>query len=281
MIKNKIFFLVFFSILVLSSISVYSQNQEEFESQIDTLVKEFMYLKTLKYNSDIKIVAHRIDSIFIEILSNESSFVDSLSDLKNYSSILLSDDKKVRVITWNTYNESGEFYYYGYIQFYSEKNDEFHFVRLFDESENIINSQSNFLDQKKWFGCLYYEIITTRYKKNKYYTLLGWDGNNFTTNKKIVEVLTLKKDKPKFGFDFELGNKKNKRLIFEYNQQAAMTLRWDKRNKMIIWDHLAPISQKYIGMPEYYGPDFSHDAIKFKKGKWLFYEDIDIKNPKN
>ena len=46
-----------------------------------------------------------------------------------------------------------------------------------------------------------------------------------------------------------------------------MTLRWDEKEKLIIWDHLAPIESKYEGMPEFYGPDFTHDALKFKKGK--------------
>ena len=281
MIKNKVFLLVFFSFFILFDNYSYAQTQKSIESQTDSLVSHFQILKTKKLDTDIKYISSQIDSLFVILLSNETSFEDSLTKLNKFSSILLSEDKKLRIITWNTYNSLGEYLYFGYIQFFSEDDNKFHFVKLIDESMNIINAQNSNLDANKWFGCLYYQIITTNYKKNKYYTLLGWDGNNFTTKKRIIEVITINNSNPKFGYNFKLGNQKSERLIFEFNRQVTMTLKWNKKNKMIIWDHLSPISPKYEGMPEYYGPDFTQDALKFKKGKWLFLEDINIKNPKN
>lgn len=281
MLKNKILITVFFIFFIIYSNFSYGQNTKTIDNQIDAIVLNFQNLQTANTDADINLHSKRIDSLYLILLSNENSFNDSLSKLSKYSSILTSDDKKIRIITWNIFLNSGEYFYYGYIQFLNEDNNKFHFVKLFDESQNISNPNNIELNSQKWYGCLYYKIIETKHKKNRYYTLLGWDGNNFLTNKKIIEVLTIKNDKPKFGFNFEILKEKRKRIIFEYNAKASMTLRWDENKKLIIWDHLAPTESKYEGMPEFYGPDFTNDALKFKKGKWILLEDIDIKNPKN
>ena len=35
------------------------------------------------------------------------------------------------------------------------------------------------------------------------------------------------------------------------------------------------------GLPQYYGPDGSYDALEMKKGKWVTVEDVDVRNDKN
>ena len=57
-------------------------------------------------------------------------------------------------------------------------------------------------------------------------------------------------------------------------------LRWEKKKKMIVFDHLSPAAIRYNGIYEFYGPDFSVDGYKFKKGKWRYFNDIDVRNPR-
>ena len=59
------------------------------------------------------------------------------------------------------------------------------------EDSNTLNEHNNNkkLNYKNWYGCLYYDIIPIKVGKEKYYTLLGWDGNNKNTTKKIIDVV--------------------------------------------------------------------------------------------
>ena len=47
---------------------------------------------------------------------------------------------------------------------------------------------------------------------------------------------------------------------------------------MIIMDHLAPEDSRFEGQYQFYGPDFSYDALEFKKGEWVFQRDVFAKN---
>ncbi len=274
---NMKYFFIFFILNTVSFINLMSQNTD---NQVNNLVVLFDKLKYSKLDSDIIYLSKQIDSVYIKLLNDKKSFSDSLTELKKFSSILKSENNKVRIITWNIFLSTGIYKYFGYIQFYNEKSEEYFFTKLSDLSDELENPQMLELTDKNWYGCLYYEIITNYYKNNYYYTLIGWDGNNSVSNKKIIDVLSIKNNKVAFGFDFILNEKKYKRIIFEYNERASMLLRWDKKKKMIIFDHLAPESPKYEGMYEFYGPDFSYDAIEFKKGQWVLLEDVKVVNPK-
>ena len=112
---------------------------------------------------------------------------------------------------------------------------------LIDKSTEIINPEKQTLNNLQWFGCLYYKIITTKYAGNKYYTLLGWDGNNYLTTKKIIDILYFTRSgRPKFGksiFTSSKKQKKQKRIIFEFSSQTVMSLIYDERYKAIVFDH--------------------------------------------
>ncbi len=243
----------------------------------------YFYLDSaLKTNDDnLKLFLENKASQKIELLLNSTDpFVYDFKLLKKKVSILKSEDKKLLVLTWGTDFSDGTYKYWGFLAYKAKKKDKTLIFKLTDQSDKIPNPEKAILNPQKWYGCIYYEIITEKQGKNVFYTLLGWDGNNLLTTKKIIEILTFKNDKPKFGGVFELPDKRVRRVIFEYSQQAVMTLRWEPKLKMIIFDHLAPSEPKFVGLYQYYGPDFSYDGLYFKKGKWLIKEDIPVKNPK-
>ncbi len=279
MINNKTIFKVFFTFLLFLSVNSNAQNSQQFDNQILNIKNSLNILKNITTENEINLMEKHIDSLFIDILASENTFIYDFSDLKQNCSVLFSDDKQMRIITWNIYfNSTGEYKYFGYIQYFNKKDKKFFFYKLNDKSATISNPENAILDDKKWFGCIYYDLVTQKVRKKTYYTLLGWDGNSLMTNRKIIEVLSFQNNKPKFGYDFEINNKSIKRIIFEYNKQVNMSLLWNKTKKMIIWDHLSPSESKFEGLYQYYGPDFTYNGLIFKKKEWQFVENVDVTN---
>ena len=59
-----------------------------------------------------------------------------------------------------------------------------------------------------------------------------------------------------------------------------MALLFDDRVNMIVFDHLSPSESSFKGQYQYYGPDGSYDVLRFKRGKWFYKSDFDIRNSK-
>ena len=109
--------------------------------------------------------------------------------------------------------------------------------------------------------------------------MLGWDGNNNLTTKKVIEVISFKRnDEPIFGSFFSIEKEHYSRIIFEYQKGVKMVLRYDKKQKMIIFDYLAPIEPKYEGIYLFYVPTSSWDGLFFENGKWNYQPEVDVRN---
>jgi hypothetical protein len=224
----------------------------------------------------------QFDSLIYRALRLDYSETYPFDSLKEIG-IISSPDNLVRIVNWNLPLRDGTHQYFGYIQAFSTKLKKWQLFKLNDCSSTIKNSENYTSDHQKWFGMLYYKIIPVKHKKKKYYTLLAWDGNDKLTSKKIIDVLTFNADgTPHFGADvFKLEKKTVKRVVFEYSAQAVMSLKYNEDKKLIVFDHLAPSQSKLEGQFQYYGPDFSFDALNFSKGKWIYIPDIDARNNRN
>ncbi len=201
-------------------------------------------------------------------------------DSLNFVFIQKSADEKFKIYNWNVAFNDGSYEYYGFIQMIN--NNGVSVLELHDHSGSVKNPEYQTLTPKNWYGVLYYDIITPKRKKDDYYILLGWDGNDDFTTRKIIEVLKISPEgKMNFGLPiFRMGNSNKKRIIFEYSNTSSMTLRYDKREKAIIFDLLAPESALYEGKYEFYGPDGTYDGLFYKRGIWIHKSHIDIRNPK-
>lgn len=217
-------------------------------------------------------------------LSLDKSFEFTFDSLKKYKVMLESPDKQVRVFTWDMESEDGTHIYYGFIQAYNKKLKKYQIYQLNDKSDAIRDPENASLDNTKWFGAYYYQIALVKYKKNKYYILLGWDGNNRITNKRLIEVLRFnEKGFPKFGdviFSDEQGKIK-RRIIFEYQAGVFMSLRYDEDKQVIVFDHLSPSNPNLEGQFQFYGPDFTYGIMEFKDGKWQYIKNVVPRNDKD
>ncbi|MFA6924656.1 MAG: hypothetical protein WC223_10450 [Bacteroidales bacterium] len=271
--RNILFILLF--VLVCSF--AFSQNIDVFRSYEDSLQmlgKVMLYSKddSLKYRTNQK-----FEKILEKALNEPGAFNYKFDSLKT-ATHLYSSDKKIRIFTWYFPKSDGTYKYYGIIQMKNRKD-----TKLVDKSDGIQKPFTENLNANKWYGALYYDMILTKCNGKRYYTLLGWKGNDKLTLKKVIDVLSFNENKePVFGEPIFVAEKKVlSRVIFEFSPQVIMSLKFYKKDKMIIFDHLSPPGQQMNGQFQFYGPDMSCDAFVLKKGKWNLQIDVDARNPKN
>lgn len=224
------------------------------------------------------------NSRFIDIL--KATFVDEkvfnypFDSLKHIGKIK-SEDKKVRIFSWNFPQSGGYQKYYGFILLKKEKGG-IQLIELIDERKSITNPIKDILTPNNWMGTLYYSISNVSYKGKIYYLLLGLDFNSMFSSKKIIDILSFDKEmQPKFGSSiFHVGDAVLSRVVFEFSARANMMLRYIPETKTIVFDHLSPYRPDFEGNYQFYGPDFTYDGFKFEKGSWVYVRDLDLRNSK-
>jgi hypothetical protein len=191
-----------------------------------------------------------------------------------------STDGKIRIYTWNLPWADGTNTYFGYLQYKAKSTGEIKQVFLNDKSADIQDASMGILSPSQWYGMLIYEIVETKEGGNIYYTLLGLDNQDLFISCKIADVLYFDDhNEPVFGKSiFHYQHKLMCRVIFQYSAKVKMSLKWNNKMKMIIFDHLAPPSSAYTNNYAYYGPDFSYDGFRFEDGKWELVEKVDVRN---
>jgi hypothetical protein len=187
-----------------------------------------------------------------------------------------SDDNKLLVYTWNIPQPGGFHNYYCILQYYLKKEKKYTLIVLNEQPGFLNKYQQQMATAANWPGALYYKVVSTKYKGQTYYSILGFDFNNLVSNRKIIEVLTFDdQGEPQFVPNaFIYDGKPQNRIVFEYNERVQMTLDYDEKNKMIVFDHLAPFKPSLQNQYQFYGPDLSYDAFIFKDGKWVHQKDI-------
>lgn len=241
------------------------------------------YLQSL-FKSTTDTQKDSINYLFInylrETLSDERTFSLAFDSLPHIG-VLMAPNAKFRMFNWNIQYSNGTYKYFGFIQNYNEKGA-YVLTELTDRSGEISDPEMAQLAPENWFGALYYEIVLFKDGDSDYYALLGWDGNDDFSKKKIIEIMYFNKNGvPKFGKAvFKMDNKRCKRLIFEYSYLANMMLTYNRNLKMIVFDHLAPPKPSLTGNFKFYGPDFTHDGLEFINGKWVLVSNLDVRNQK-
>lgn len=300
----------------------------QFEKQLkDSII---FYEQKLKARVPEKIQNHaneRIIKLLTRLLKQENS-IDINFDTLKIISVLSSDNKKLKVFSWVMIKPMGKYEYYGIVQAFDERSNQYKTTELKDKKIAISSSMKKTLTAEKWYGARYYKLITNKYKGRYSYTLLGWKGLDMTQNANVIEVIALKSNGTfTFGYNlFEIKDNeyfdnsfRPKRVIFAYSSEAHMNLNYQKQtilkkvkdgrikrsrvkfgfsaqkkevrtkpkykkivSEMIVFDELAPLNPEMTGMYAFYIPKINVlDAFYFESGKWVYYPDIDARNPTN
>lgn len=223
------------------------------------------------------------DSIFIKNLVKTLAVPGSFFyrfDSLNTLSKLYPADSSFRIFTWQIERDESYFRQYGVIQMHTNDGS-LKIFPLFDQSDNAATPTSDVRDAKNWIGCIYYNLVTKEYKGKKYYTLLGFDDNDFVSTKKWMEVMTFDNNGiPVFGGDyFTYRDEPIKpanpvaRFCLEFKKDARARMVFDPELDMIIFDHLMSESneenKKYTLIP-----DGDYEGFKWEKGKWVHVDKV-------
>lgn len=271
---------ILFVLLIISNNISAQKVSKELISEYEDTLKVMAHIIMNGENENIKIKANNNFKITLkEVLQYERSFNYPFDSLKTIS-IKKSSDNNLRIFTWILKKDNGSYEYFGFIHYKNRSKKRYEVFSLNDNSENIRRPENEQLDNDNWYGALYYDIIYIKKKGRKYYTLLGWDGNNDVSTKKIIDVMYISgKSKIKFGASiFKSGKNTTKRFIIEYNATSTISVNYNKEDKKILFDNLIPMRKDLQGLYEYYVPDGTYNALEYKNGKWILKDNVTANN---
>lgn len=262
----------FFSLNAQNELNALAIHEESMKVALDSLRASKNDKNRKKWNDQFK-------TLFKEVLEMKEVFNYPFDSLKSVAK-LQSPDKFFRIFNWNIEHDNGTFTYYAYVLV---PDNETRVFELIDQSDKISEPEDKTLDHKKWYGALYYDIILSGTGARKEYTLLGWDGNNKSTGKKIIDVMIISSDKIQFGAPIFKDGKNGwkKRIVFEFSSQATFLMRFNHKLQRIEFDHLMPETPMADGIFEFYFPDGSYDAYVLEGEKWILLVDIDARREKD
>ncbi len=259
-------------LLILLPFSLSAQLLSESESKLSAL---FESLKTTDAKEGCMQISSQIESELSNALKLPESFLYPFESL-NFLGKIYSDDHLLRIYTWNVPLFDDTFTYGCIVQ--QKENNALTVFKAKDPAYKPPVDRA--VSVNNWYGALYYRSVPFTYKKETYYVLLGWIGNDDLTNLKVIDILTFnEKGKAQLGLPvFKKKSRNFFRILFEYGDEYTMTLDYDKKSKQIIFDRLMPSSERYEGIYTHYGPSFIYDSFQLKKKDWILKEDIDARN---
>ena len=301
--RRSVLFLCIFGI----SLGGYAQKKEDFIMMEDSIVK--LHKNIISERNTILRYEKNEQLLYLleETLEMKNSISHPFDSLKTIS-VLTSPDKKLRIFTWYLISNEGIHEHYGFIQTYNEEKKQYKVLTLVDKWRRINNPIAQVLTFDNWYGAVYSEIIETKTANEKtYYTLLGWNGGDILSQRKVVEVITISnKGIPSFGALIFQGYAKTRtmRVVFEYAKRSPFMLRYEKQlyteksavrdkktkkytidtlsNKMIVFNKLIPMNESLQQIPQFMvGEASMNDAFLEKDGKWIYKADIIARSPDN
>lgn len=234
-------------------------------------------------NDTIRLESNSAFSLLTDsILTLPGSEYLSFHEVKSLS-VMKSPDNAFIIYNWmcQTYFPNPQYKYYGYIKTLSKNESGLKLYKLSEQTyEDNQEREAGRTGPDNWTGCVYYKILLSKYKNKTNYVLLGWAPHNQLSTRKIIESLSISSSRIQFGVPiFKTGSKPRPRMIFEYSYKATMSLNYNNEKKMIVFDNLSSSDPRPEMKTVYstYGPDMSYNGLKFEKGFWVLYKDIDIR----
>jgi hypothetical protein len=185
-------------------------------------------------------------------------------------------DRAFRIITWQLMQNDSTWKYFGFLQVQQPKPA---LYVLHDERADLpYKPVRERLSPAQWYGALYYNLYPFDAPQGRRYLLFGFDGFSLSERRKLIEVLWFdpKTGEPHFGdtvFDRgkDVDTQPEMRILLEYYAEGVVRLNWDESYKMILFDHLIPMSSPYNGQMTYVS-DGSYQGFRLEKGRWVFID---------
>jgi hypothetical protein len=271
-------FKFFVSLLLLVSFSLPAQRLSQTTFKQLGLIEDTMKIFSDKMILD-ELAPNRFeaDSMFTKLLVHALKTPYSFNyhfDSIQTVSIVYAPDSSFRIFTWQFERDEAYYRQRGAIQI-NTADGSLKLFPLIDMSDFSSNPTDSVRNNLNWIGAIYYGVVMKTYKDKKYYTLLGYDDNDFASTKKWIEVLTFDNNgKPQFGgqyFDYPEDSLKPAqptfRFCLEYKKDARARMNYDADMDLIMFDHLISEnnhqSEKFTLIP-----DGDYEGFKWNNGKW-------------
>jgi len=271
--KKKIIVIFIFSLITLFGFS--QKSNTDFIKEIKELNQYGKKIISSNDDNEKQQLNEQYKSLLLQVISNKDAFDYNFDSL---TTISILKANQLKIYNWVLPKTNGTYEYYAFVTTLVNK-EAYKVIELLDKSDKIKQPENKILTPKSWYGALYYKIIHHKKLGNNYYTVLGWDGNNKLTNKKIIDIIQLDtRGNLKLGASiFKMQKRTKKRLIFEYAENAVMSVKYHPKFEKIVYDYLVPTGSNLKGVYEYYGPALNRfDAIKIAKRKWVYEPDTKI-----
>lgn len=253
------------------------QNMEKFHIMEDSLLvtADSMYNAFIP---DTRIgYSERFVGQLVRSLKIPGSYYYTFDTLKKIINIIYSDDNAFRIFNWEITPSEVTKRYYGAIQMPSEK---LKLYGLIDYSAELgKGAEDSILTNHKWYGALYYRIISNEVNGQKVYTLFGYNASSSISNKKVMDPLVFNISGARFGAPIFAVASQNfprqriNRFILEYKKDVHVGMNWDEERKAVIFDKL--VSQINDPRRKYtYVPSGQYDGFKWTDDSWNYIQDI-------
>lgn len=265
--------LIFLTFSFFFALNLFAQDRSQIQKQFEILKDENVSdEQKLSVNKQLQ------DSLFALISRDEKVLGRLYPEFPNLGRVI-SDDGKLCIYSWG-FSLSDKTYHYGSIV-QSKKRKSVKTTLLKMKNRAYIPREDVRISYDNWYGSLYYSLIHVKFKRDEYYTLLGWSANAPDTHFKVLEAARLdSKGRLVFGkMAFkQKGKPARYRYLLQYDANGKIAVNYDPAQRAIIFDHLAPESTMFTDIYSYYGPDFTYDAFEIVDGKWILRSNVDAKN---
>lgn len=266
---HKAFFLQLIIILCSYSLQAQKTDFTYYESEL----KKIAPLLQMANSDEEKLKANEE---FIElwdiILDDPKSMKYNFDSLTTFP-ILTAKNKKLRIINWYIPLSNNTNKYFAIVQYYNNKKK--YTVKHLKPLEGEVKSANSLkLLNGQWIGALYYSLTPFKRGKKDYYLLLGWDGNDERSNKKIMDVLSISKSLTFGAPIFRYKKNRFHRFILEYREDAAVSVQFNEKTESIVFPHLSPLNEDLMGLYDFYVPDGTIDSFQLINGTFKYKENI-------
>jgi hypothetical protein len=253
-------------------------NKERFKIMEDSILLNVDSMYTAVIPDTRLYYCEKFVKQLVRTLKLPNSFYYGFDSLGKKISIIYPEDKSFRMFNWQIIPSEVSRRYYAAVQMPTE---ELKLYPLIDYTEELGKyAADSMLSGGKWYGALYYRIITHTVGDKTVYTLFGMNASNPLSNKKVMDPMMIDGNGISFGAELfnmsansDGGTKRPMRFIIEYKKGVQASMNWDDDMKLVFFDKL--VSQNNDPNRKYtFVPSGEYDGFKWDKERWNYVTNL-------
>ena len=274
--KNALFSFIFLFTISNLSFGQYYEDITNYEEEEKTLVQLGQRILNAALFQDRDNASKAFKTHLSSLLAKDDSIKLPFDRVSNLMKVT-SADSTIRILTWSLLDATNSYQYFGFVQRLKSDGD-YLLYELKDRSDQLVDPEKLSLSSENWWGSMYYDVALINNGLKDMYTVLGWDGNNNMSHKKVIDIFYFDRD-DSLRFGSPIIREKREvyyRKIFEFSAEVSMQMAFQRQLNRIIFESLSPSNPSLVGVYEYYGPAFIFDAFNWGGRYWDYEADIDV-----